>query len=43
MATDQAVSRMAAGVDDTKLLVAAAVTVKAHAVGDAGIVSFLYV
>ena len=43
MATDQAVSRMAAGVDDTKLLVAAAVTVKAHAVGDAGIVSILYV
>ena len=43
MATDQALARMAAGVDDTKLLVTAAVTVKTHAIGDAGIVSIYYV
>jgi len=43
MATDQAVTRMAAGVDDTKLTVTAAVSVKAHAQGDAGIVSIFYI
>ena len=43
MATDQAVSRMAAGVDDTMLVVAGAVTVKAHASGDAGIVEIYYI
>ena len=43
MATDQAVTRMAAGVDDTKLLVAGAVTVKTHASGDAGIVEIYYI
>lgn len=42
MATDQAVSRMAAGVDDTKLVVTGAVTVKTHASGDAGIVEIFY-
>lgn len=42
MATDQAVTRMAAGVDDTKLAVAGAVTVKTHALGDAGIVEIFY-
>ena len=43
MATDQAVTRMAAGVDDTKLAVAAAITVKTHAIGDAGIVTIYYI
>ena len=43
MATDQALTRMAAGVDDTKLLVTAAVTVKTHAIGDAGIVEIFYI
>ena len=44
MATDQAVARMAAGVDDTKLLVGAdAITVKTHALGDAGIVLISYI
>lgn len=43
MATDQAVTRMAAGVDDTKLAVTAAVTVKTHAIGDAGIVTIYYI
>lgn len=42
MATDQAVTRMAAGVDDTKLTVTGAVTVKTHASGDAGIVEIFY-
>lgn len=42
MATDQAVTRMAAGVDDTKLTVTEAVTVKTHASGDAGIVEIFY-
>ena len=42
MATDQAVTRMAAGVDDTKLVTTAAVTVKTHASGDAGIVCIYY-
>lgn len=43
MATDQAVTRMAAGVDDTKLVVTGAVTVKTHASGDAGIVEIFYI
>lgn len=44
MATDQAVTRMAAGVDDTKLLVGTdAITVKTHALGDAGIVYVYYI
>lgn len=43
MAADQAVTRMAAGVDDTKLVVAGAVTVKTAAIGDAGIVEIYYV
>ena len=43
MATDQAVTRMAAAVDDTKLLVAGAITVKTHAIGDAGIVEIYYI
>lgn len=43
MAADQAVTRMAAGVDDTKLTVTAAVTVKTAAIGDAGIVEIYYV
>lgn len=43
MAVDQAVARMATGVDDTKLLVTAPVSVKTHALGDAGIVSIYYV
>lgn len=42
MSTDQAVTRMAAAVDDTKLTVTSAVTVKTHALGDAGIVEILY-
>lgn len=42
MATDQAVTRMAAGVDDTKLTVTGAITVKTHASGDAGIVEIFY-
>lgn len=44
MATDQAVTRMAAGVDDTKLLVGTdAIRVKTHASGDAGIVYIYYI
>jgi len=44
MATDGAVTRMAAGVDDTKLTVGDdAITVKTHASGDAGIVSIYYI
>lgn len=43
MATDGAVTRMSAGVDDTKLVVTDAVTVKTAALGDAGIVIILYV
>lgn len=42
MAADQVITRMAAGVDDTKLTVTAAVTVKTHAIGDAGIVEIFY-
>lgn len=42
MAADQAVTRMAAGVDDTKLTTTSAVTVKTHALGDAGIVEIYY-
>lgn len=41
--TDGAVARMAAGVDDTKLAVTAAVTVKAHAANETSIVSILYI
>lgn len=44
MATDGAVTRATAGVDDTKLLVGTdAITVKTHASGDAGIVSVYYI
>jgi len=44
MDTDGAVTRMAAGVDDTKLTVGTdAITVKTHASGDAGIVSIYYI
>lgn len=44
MDTDGAVTRMAAGVDDTKLLVGTdAITVKTNASGDAGIVSVYYI
>lgn len=42
MSTDQAVTRMAAAVDDTKLTVTGAVTVKTAAIGDAGIVEIFY-
>jgi hypothetical protein len=44
MDTDGAVTRMEAGVDDTKLLVGDdAITVKTNASGDAGIVSIYYI
>lgn len=44
MAVDQAVTRVSAGVDDTKLLVGTdAITVKTHASGDAGIVFIEYI
>ena len=44
MADDGAVTKMAAGVDDTKLTVGTdAITVKTHASGDAGIVSIYYI
>lgn len=44
MATDQAVARMAAGVDDTRLLVGTdAITVRTAALGDAGIVYVYYI
>lgn len=43
MATDQAVTRMAAGVDDTKLAVAAAITVKTAGANNAGIVTIYYI
>ena len=44
MATNGAVTRMEAGVDDTKLLVGTdAITVKTNASGDAGIVSIYYI
>lgn len=44
MTTDQAVARIAAGVDDTKLLVGTdAITVKTHASGDAGLVFIEYI
>ena len=41
--TDGAVARMATSVDDTKLVVTAAVTVKAHAANETSIVTILYV
>ncbi len=44
MAADGAVTRVAAGVDDAKLLVGTdAITVKTHASGDAGIVFIAYI
>jgi len=44
MATDGAVTRVTAGVDDTKLTVGTdAITVKTHASGDAGIVFISYI
>ena len=43
MATDGAVARMAAGVDDAQLVTSGALTVKTHASGDAGIVTILYI
>jgi hypothetical protein len=43
MAADGVGNVMAAGIDDTKLAVTAAVTVKTHALGDAGIVEIFYI
>lgn len=44
LATDQAVARMAAGVDDTQLLVGTSVVrVKTNSLGDAGIVYVYYI
>ena len=44
MATNGAVTRVTAGVDDTKLTVGTdAITVKTHAIGDAGIVFISYI